>query len=302
MGHDHSHDHGAVDYGKSFAFGIGLNLVFVLVEAIYGVLSNSLALVADAGHNLSDVLGLALAWVASVLARRAPSSRRTYGLRGSTILASLANAVLLYVAVGAIAWEGVQRLRTASPVETETVVWVAFVGVLINTGTALLFMKGRKGDINIRGAFLHMAADALVSVGVIVSALFIGWTGMNWIDSIVSIAIALVIGIGTWGLLKESVNLALAAVPKGTDTGAITSYLGALSGVLDVHDLHVWGMSTTDVALTVHLVVSGETDRDDLLTNAERGLHDRFGIEHATIQVEDRRLADHCRLAPVEAI
>jgi cobalt-zinc-cadmium efflux system protein len=302
MAHDHTHSHGPANHGKAFAIGIVLNTAFVVVEATFGLLSGSLALVADAGHNLSDVLGLVVAWGASILVRRIPTARRTYGLRRSSILAALANAVFLLVAIGVIAREAVARFSHPEPVAGATVVWVALVGIAINTATALLFLAGRKGDLNIRGAFLHMAADAGVSLGVVVAGLLIIVTGWQWLDPVISLAIALIILVGTWGLLRDSVNLALDAVPEGIDAGAVAAHLAALPGVTGVHDLHIWAMSTTETALTAHLVVPGGESGDALLARAGAGLHDHFGIEHATLQVERGDPAYPCERAEAGAL
>ena len=299
MAHSHS-DEGAT-HGKAFAIGIGLNLAFVLVETTFGIRSHSLALVADAGHNLSDVLGLVLAWVASVLARRRPTPRRTYGMRRSSVLAALANAVLLLIAIGAIAWEAVRRFAEPAPVLATTIIWVAAIGVVVNTVTALLFMAGRKGDLNIRGAFLHMAADAGVSAGVVASGFAIRATGWAWLDPTISLVIVAVIFIGTWGLLRDSVNLAMDAVPEGIDEEAVRTYLSGMVGVTEVHDLHIWGMSTTDVALTAHLIKPDGKSDDAQLVQACQDLHDRFGIEHVTLQVEHGQ-GPACSLAPTHVI
>jgi cobalt-zinc-cadmium efflux system protein len=302
MAHAHgqarSHQHGPIRYDRAFAVGIALNLVYVVLEAAFGFISGSLALIADAGHNLSDVAGLSLAWGAAWLSRRRPTKRRTYGYRRTTILASLANAVLLLVAVGAISLEAARRLLDPQPVESGTILWVAAVGVVVNTGTALLFMSGRKGDLNIRGAFLHMAADAGVTVGVIVGALLIGWTGWLWVDPAVSLLIAAVILVGTWGLLRDSVNLSLDAVPEGIDPREVEACLAGQPGVAEVHDLHIWAMSTTETALTAHLVRPGTGTDDGLLERSRRELRDRFGIEHATLQIEAGDPARPCPLAP----
>lgn len=294
----HDHNHGPASYGRAFAIGIALNLGFVATEFIYGRLAHSLALVADAGHNLSDVLGLVLAWGAAMLAQRQPSQRRTYGLRRSSILAAVINAIVLVVAVGWIIWEAIQRFSRPEPVAGMTVIVVALVGIAINTGTALLFMRGREHDLNIRGAFLHMAADAGVSLGVVVAGLIIMATGWLWLDPVVSIAIALVILISTWGLLRDSINLALDAVPEEIDTSQVEAYLCQLPGVAGLHDLHIWGMSTTETALTCHLVVPQGGQQDALITRATRDLHDRFRIEHATIQVETGEATCACSLGP----
>lgn len=300
--HSHAHAHAPARYDRAFAIGIGLNLAYVVLEAVFGVLAGSLALVADAGHNLSDVLGLALAWGAAWLSRRLPTQRRTYGYRRSSILASLGNAVLLLIAVGAIALEATRRFAEPQGIESGTVLLVAAVGVLVNGGTALLFMSGRKGDLNVRGAFLHMVADAGVTVGVIVAALLIGWTGWLWIDPAVSLAIAAVILVGTWGLLRDSVNLSLDAVPEGIELREVEACLARQPGVREVHDLHVWAMSTTETALTAHLVRDGSTADDSLLERMRRELHDRFGIEHATFQVEAGDPAHPCPMAPAHVV
>ena len=303
MGSDQSHaghHHGPVNFNRAFAVGIALNLSFVFIEALYGVFAHSLALLSDAGHNLSDVAGLLLACGAMLLAKRRPSQRRTYGLRRSSILAALANAVLLLIAVGAIAWEAVLRFAKPQTVAGGTVMVVAGIGIGVNAATALLFMKGRESDVNVEGAFLHMAADAAVSLGVIVAGAAIKLTGWAWLDPVTSLMIVAVIMWSTWGLLRKSVNLAMDAVPEGIDPASVMGYLAQLPGVIAVHDLHIWGMSTTETALTAHLVKPNAADEDDLLTGAAKELHDRFGIEHATIQIE--RADGHCRLAADEAV
>lgn len=301
-GHGHAHSHAPASYDRAFAIGIGLNLAYVVLEAVFGVFAGSLALIADAGHNLSDVLGLALAWGAAWLSRRQPTQRRTYGFRRSSILASLGNAVLLLVAVGAIAVEAVRRFFEPQAIESGTIMWVAAIGVLVNAGTALMFMAGRERDLNIRGAFLHMVADAGVTVGVIVAALLIGWTGWVWLDPAMSLAIAVVILVGTWGLLRDSINLSLDAVPDGIDLRQVETYLAAQPAVREVHDLHVWAMSTTETALTAHLVRDGSPMDDGLLERMRRELHDRFGIEHATFQVEAGDPAHPCPMAPSHVV
>lgn len=287
-GHGHGHGHGypPADWSRAFAIGVVLNTGFVAVEVVLGIVSGSMALIADAGHNLSDVLSLLLAWGAAALVKRPATARFTYGYRGSTILAALANAVLLLVALGVILAETVQRLGNPQPIDTGLVMIVAGVGIVVNAGTALLFIKGRHGDLNIRGAFLHMAADALISLGVVVSAALVWWTGALWIDPVTSLVIVAVIGWGTWGLLKESVQLGMMGVPHGIDAAAVRAYLSSLDGVEDVHDLHVWSMSTTQVALTAHLVVPSAYPNDGFLREAARQLDRRFGIAHATLQVE----------------
>ncbi|MDB5034988.1 MAG: cation efflux protein [Chlorobi bacterium] len=304
MGHDHNHSHGhghshgPATYNRAFAIGVGLNLAFVGVEAFYGIMAHSVALVADAGHNLSDVLGLLLAWGASYLARRLPTERHTYGLRRSSILAALLNAVLLLVAVGGIAWESLRRLGDPGPVSGGIVMWVAALGIVVNGVTALLFAKGRKGDINIRGAFLHMAADAAVSLGVVIAGFAINATGLTWIDPVVSLVIITVITAGTWGLLRESFNLAMDAVPESIDRRKVEEYLTGIDGVIEVHDLHIWGMSTTEPALTVHLVKPDGNHPDEFIACICDELHQRFGIEHATIQIERGDGSRLCEQAP----
>ncbi len=297
----HSHDH-APDYNRAFALGIALNLGFVAAEVGFGVVAHSLALIADAGHNLSDVLGLALAWGASRLAARRPSGRRTYGFRRSTILTALVNAVVLLVAIGGIVWEAVNRFGQPEHVAGGIVIAVAGVGVLVNGATALLFFSGRQSDLNVRGAFLHMAADAGVSLGVVVAGVAILRTGWLWLDPVVSLVIAAVILIGTWGLLRESLDLALDAVPEGIDPAAVEAYLAALPGVVAVHDLHIWGLSTTHAALTAHLVRPGAQIDDGFVGQVCREMHDRFGIEHATLQVESGDPAQACDLAPDDVV
>ena len=290
----HNHDHSPSDYNRAFAIGVALNVIYIVVEATYGFLAGSLALLADAGHNLSDVLGLLLAWGANYLVQRKPTQRHTYGWRKSTILAALTNAIILLVAMGGIAWEAVRRFSDPSPVSGKTVIIVAAIGVVINTATALLFLSGRKTDLNIRGAFLHMAADAGVSAGVVLAGVVILTTGWPWIDPVVSLTITAIILVGTWGLLRDSFNLALDAVPAGIDPEAVKTYLSDLPGVTGVHDLHIWAMSTSETALTVHLVKPDARDDDALIEQASRELHDRFGIEHITIQWERRPELDHC--------
>jgi len=297
-GHGHGHSHAPKDFGRAFAIGTALNLGFVLVEAGAGLITHSLALLADAGHNLSDVLGLLLAWGAAVLAKRAPSARRTYGLRKGTILASLGNAALLLVAVGAIAWEAVRRFATPEPIETGPVMIVAAIGIVINTATALMFMKGSKDDLNVRGAFLHMAADAGVSAGVVVAAFAMSVTGWMWLDPVVSLAIVVVIVLGTWGLLRDSLDMALDAAPRGIDTKKVREWLAARPGVSEVHDLHIWAMSTTETALTAHVVRPLDASHDQFLHEACAELASKFKIGHVTIQVETSHGAHGCRLAP----
>ncbi|HZH05437.1 MAG TPA: cation diffusion facilitator family transporter [Lautropia sp.] len=298
-GHGHGHGHAPLDWNRSFAIGVVLNTAFVAVEVVLGIVSGSMALIADAGHNLSDVLSLLLAWGAATLAKRPATERFTYGYRSSTILAALANAVLLLVALGVILAETVQRLGDPQPIDTGLVMIVAGIGIVVNAGTALLFAKGRHGDLNIRGAFLHMAADALISLGVVVSAALVWWTGALWIDPVTSLVIVAVIGWGTWGLLKESVQLGMMGVPHGIDAAAVRTYLSTLEGVNDVHDLHIWSMSTTQAALTAHLVMPGTHPGDAFLSEVTRQLDHRFGIAHATLQVErDAAACQGCEPRP----
>jgi cobalt-zinc-cadmium efflux system protein len=286
-GHGHAgHSHAPKDFGRAFALGIALNMGFVVLEAVAGWLTGSLALLADAGHNLSDVAGLLLAWGAVALAKSRPSARRTYGMGRSTILASLANAVLLLLAVGAILWEAAHRFGNPQPIDSLTVAAVAGAGVVVNGVTAWLFMSGSKSDLNIRGAYLHMAADAGVSLGVVLAALGMLATGWLWLDPAISIAIAVIIAWGTWGLLTESTQLALDGVPAQVDHAGVQTFLSGLPGVTAVHDLHIWALSTTKVALTAHVVRPGLGQDDAFLTSTAAALRSRFGIEHATIQVE----------------
>ena len=293
-GHSHSHDHGhghshaPAEFGNAFLIGIVLNTAFVAIEAVYGWISGSMALIADAGHNLSDVLALLLAWGASVAARRPASERFTYGYKSSTILAALANAGLLLVAIGAILFETLNRIAEPAPVAGETMVVVAGIGIVINAGTAALFMRGQH-DINIRGAFLHMAADALVSLGVVIAGLAIIMTGERWIDPAVSLAIVAVIAWGTWGLLKDSVAMSMLGVPKGISENKVRAYLSGLPGVEAVHDLHIWPMSTTETALTAHLVMPGGHPGDPFLLELAHELEHHHRIGHPTIQIETTR-------------
>ncbi len=292
--------------GRAFAIGVGLNTAFVAVEAIAGFWTGSLALLADAGHNLSDVLALLLAWGAVALARSAPTERRTYGLRKATILASLINAVLLMLAVGAIVSESIRRFAEPAAVSTNIVMIVAGVGIVINTATALMFMRGSQSDLNVRGAFLHMAADAAVSLAVLIGAGLIALTGLQWIDPGLSLGIAAVIVLGTWGLLRDSMDMALDAAPKGVDVAKVRAWLCGLPGVEEIHDLHIWALSTTEVALTVHLIrpaarLESGDDGDQFLHAACEGLAARFNIGHATLQVETDA-AHACRLAPAEVV
>lgn len=307
--HDHDHDHAShhgrahhhhhvvpQDHGKAFALAVALNVAFVLTEGVYGVLAQSTALLADAGHNLSDVLGLLLAWGAMALLRRPPSERFTYGLRSTSIFAALTNAFLLLLACGAIAWEAIYRLQSPAPVASTTVMVVAGVGIVINGLSAWLFARGSQGDLNIRGAYLHMLADAAVSLGVVLAGFLIGQTGWQWIDPLVSLLIVLVIVWGTWGLLRESLELALHAVPRRVDVLAIRAYLLELPGVIDVHDMHVWGLSTTETALTAHLVTPGGHPGDVFLDAVVTTLCSDHGIAHCTLQVEMGSTHHECGL------
>lgn len=294
MGHDHAHGNGAASYGRAFAIGIALNFGFVLIEFFYGRIAHSLALVADACHNLSDVLSLILAWGAGVLSLRHPTADRTYGMRRSSILAALINAVVLLIGLGAMAWEAIGHLASPAPVAAGTVMWVSAIGIGVNAITAFLFASGRKGDLNIRGAFLHMAADAVISLAVVISGAVILYTGWNLLDPVVSLGIIVVIFIGTWGLLRDSLNLALDAVPENITIADVERYLCSLPKVLEVHDLHIWGMSTTEAALTTHLVMAEPVCDNKFLLAIEHELHKRFGIEHATVQVEVDDIAHSC--------
>jgi len=294
-GHGHGHSHAPASFDRAFAIGIALNIAYVLAESGAGLWTGSVALLADAGHNLSDVLGLAVAWGGAALARRGPSKRFTYGLKGSTILAALANALFLLVALGAIVTEAVQRLGNPPVVAGLTVSVVAGIGIAINAFTAWLFARGRKGDINIRGAYLHMLSDAIVSAGVVLAGIAIWATGIGWIDPVVSLVIAGLIFWQTWGLLRETIEMSLAAVPRAIDYDAVTVALQGLPGVAKVHDLHIWPMSTTEPVLTAHLVIPDGHPGDGFLAAARGMLHDRFGIGHATLQVETGRDAcDSC--------
>ncbi|MGB3420401.1 MAG: cation diffusion facilitator family transporter [Dolichospermum sp.] len=294
----HDHSHVPVTFSRAFAIGTALNLGFVIIEAAYGYLAHSLALFADAGHNLSDVLGLLLAWGASALARRPPSHRYTYGLRASSILAALVNAVILFLSMGAIGWEAIRRFNDSASVSGETIIGVALVGIIINTVTALMFISGRKSDLNIRGAFLHMAADALVSLGVVVAGIGILLTHWVWLDPLVSLVLVAVVVVGTWHLLRDSVNLALDGVPAGIEPRAVKNYLIECPGVSKIHDLHIWAMSTTETELTVHLVMPGGYPGDAFLWEVCQELKQNFGIKHSTLQVETGDSAYPCALEP----
>ena len=304
--HDHSHahnhdghDHTSDNFGFAFTVGIALNTAFVVAELVFGYAANSLALISDAVHNFSDVIALMLAWAAGWLARKQPTEQHTYGYRRASILAALVNAGLLLIAVGAIAVEAIDRIREPAEVAGRTVVWVAALGIVVNGATALLFMRGRHGDLNIRGAFLHMAADAGVSLGVVVAAFAIMLTGWLWIDPAISLVIAAVVLASGWSLARDSVNLALDGVPRGIEHADVKDYLGQLDGVSEVHDLHIWAMSTNETALTAHLVRPGGYD-DSFLHHVCAELAHRFNIHHATLQIEAG--SDVCKLAPAEVV
>lgn len=300
--HNHGHSHAPANFGRAFAIGIALNLAYVAGEVVYGLIAHSLALLADAGHNFGDVLGLAAAWLAAVLGRRRPSDRYTYGLRRSSILAALTNAVVLLVVTGGIGWEAVRRLIEPAPVAGGIVMAVAAVGILINAATAALFMSGRKDDLNVRAAFQHMAADALVAFGVVVSGGAVLWTGWLRIDPAVSLIVGGVIVAGTWGVLRDALALSMDGVPPGVDHVGVAVYLRALPGVTEVHDLHIWAMSTTETALTAHLVRPDAALDDDMLHGVCHDLRDRFRIVHATLQVESGSGAHACALRPDEVV
>ncbi|MGZ4977348.1 MAG: cation diffusion facilitator family transporter [Methylobacter sp.] len=306
VGHSHadSHHHHSSpnNQGRAFAFAIVLNTAFVLTEFTYGFIANSTALMADAGHNLSDVLGLLLAWGAALLSRRTPSERYTYGLRSTSIMAALTNAMLLLMACGAIAWEAVHRFSQPPLVAGLTVTLVAGIGIVINGLSAWLFAKGSKNDLNIRGAYLHMAADAAVSLGVALAGVAMTYTGWFWLDPVISLVVVTIIVIGTWGLLRDSIQLALIAVPAHIDVSALETYLRQCPGVSEIHDLHIWGMSTTESALTVHLVMPDGYPGDAFMDAIVQTLNDRFAIHHCTLQVEQGTTDHACALHPVKAV
>ncbi|MFH0782553.1 MAG: cation diffusion facilitator family transporter [Pseudomonadota bacterium] len=293
MVHDHTHRHAPTNFNRAFAIGTILNLFFVAIEAGYGTISHSLALIADAGHNLSDVMTLLLAWGAMALANRSATAKHTFGFKKGTILASLGSALFLCVVIGVIIWEAVGRLRSPVPVDGMTITVVAAIGVVINTATALLFMAGRKNDLNIKGAFLHMAADAAVSAGVVVSGLLITYTNWNILDPIISIVIAFVILFAGWGLLKDSLHLTMAGVPGQIDATVVLNYLTGLPGVQCVHDLHIWAASTTENILTAHLVMQ-DGGSDEFLHQTAEDLHHDFNIHHTTIQIERSDISGAC--------
>ena len=295
LAHDHAH-HAHSHPGKAFAFGVILNLLFTVFQVAAGLWSHSLALLADAAHNLTDVLGLLLAWGADTLSRRPPTERRTYGFRGTTILAALVNAAVLFAAVGAVALESIRRFQHPGSVDGVTVMIVAAIGIVVNAVTALPFLKGARTDLNLRAAFLHLASDAAVSVGVLLAGFWITRTGYVWLDPLISLIISVVILWGTWGILRDSFNLALAAVPAGVDIGSVREYLEKLPGVQEMHDLHIWGMSTTETALTVHLVMGKNPKNDRFLKGVIHHLDEKFGISHATVQLESGDFEAYCTL------
>jgi cobalt-zinc-cadmium efflux system protein len=300
--HDHAHpNHGRANYGRAFAIGIAVNLAYLGGEAVAGIVSGSLALLADAGHNLGDVLGLSLSWGAALLSRRQPSGRFTYGLGSSSILAGLANAIILLVVTGGIAWEALWRIAHPVPVASGIMIGVAAVGIFVNGGTALLFAS-RTGDLNVKSAFLHLAGDALVTAGVVIAGVAIWLTGWLWLDPAVSLVVSAAIVIGTWGLIKSAIGLALDAVPEGVDAAAVRAHLLGVSGVIGLHDLHIWGMSTTETALTCHLVMPEGHPGDAVLNGIAQQLHQRFGIHHATIQIELADTDEACVLTPEHVV
>ena len=292
MSHDHSHH--ISHYNRAFAIGVLLNLIFVVIEAGYGFFANSLALLADAGHNLSDVVSLLLAWGANVLASKAATDKRTFGYKKSTVLASLMSSVLLMAALASIAWHAIERFENPQPVTGMTVIVVSLIGVVINTLTALLFVQGQKHDLNIRGAFLHMAADAAVSLGVVIAGIVILFKNWQWVDPVVSLSIVVIVFIGTWGLFKDSLNYATDAVPKNISIEKLKQYFLSIEHVTGVHGLRVWPLSTTESALIVHLVTDNNALNNDFLIEVQHHLHDHFDIEHATIQVESSQGSEGC--------
>lgn len=299
--HAHGH-HAHGDVGRAFAIGVLLNFGIVVLEAVYGVLSRSLALVADAGHNLGDVLGLVLAGAAAFVARRQPTKRRTYGLRRLTLLSALANAIFLLVALGAIAWESIRRFGASEPVAERPVIVVAAIAAVVNAASALVFARAGKADLNVRAAFLHLVADAGISLAVVAAAIVVMHTGWLWLDPALSLVVAVLILTSTWSLLRRSLDLVLDAVPEGIDLDQVRAYLASLPCVREVHDLHVWPLSTTETALTAHLVMPGNACQPTFIADVCRALHERFAIAHATLQVDPEEAADECRLAPACAV
>ena len=297
MSHEHDHAPAPANLDMAFGLGIGLNLVFIGIESFYGWQINSLALLADAGHNLSDVAGLVLAWVGVLASRMRPDARHTYGWRRGTILAAFANALILLMAIGGLMWEAAGRINVGNAEavsEGVTMMVVAGVGIVINAATAMMFMRGRDSDLNIRGAFLHMATDALVSAGVVLSGALTIWMGWSWLDPVVSLLIGLVILLSTWSLFKESLHLLFDGVPERVDSEAVRACLQGLHGVSEVSDLHIWAIDTKQVALTAHLIVPNGSSDDAFLKNATDQLHDLFEITHVTLQVMRSKLRDGC--------
>jgi cobalt-zinc-cadmium efflux system protein len=285
--HSHSHAHAPVNFGRVFIIGIALNLLFVIVETLYGLQSGSMALVADAGHNFGDVLSLVFAWIAFLLAKRKPTKLYTYGLRRTTILVALLNSVILLVSLGIIGWESVWHIRHNVPVQSQTIIIVSFIGIIINGLVALAFFKERKSDINAKGVFLHMASDALISLGVVIGGFIIYFTKWYWLDSVISLVIIVIVLISTWKLFVESIDFALDAVPRSIKFNSVFEYLSKIEGVEEVHDLHIWGVSTTETALTVHLVMTKGVPDSNFIFHVGEELHHHFGIEHSTIQIEN---------------
>jgi cobalt-zinc-cadmium efflux system protein len=300
--HHHDHHHAPSSYGRAFVVGIVLNLAFVVVEVTYGVLGHSVALVADAAHNFGDVLGLGLSWGATALARLRPSSRRTFGFRRSTIIASVANALILLFLTGGLTWESILRLLAPSQPHGATMIVVALIGAVVNTVSALMFMAGRKKDLNIRSAFVHLASDAVLALGVAAAGAIILFTGWLWLDPAISIVLALTILAGTWSLMRKSLDLMLDAVPESIDPEKVKTFLGALPGVVEVHDLHIWAMSTTETALTAHLVMPGNSCEPTFVADACRKLHDAFDIDHSTLQIDPQEAPAPCALASEETV
>jgi cobalt-zinc-cadmium efflux system protein len=292
--HSHEHTHAPANFNRAFAIGIVLNIAFVVIEGFYGWKVNSLALLADAGHNLSDVLGLILAWVGVFASKLHPNARHTYGWKRATILAAFANALLLLVAMGSLIWEAIGRLNSPTRVHGVTIMVVAGIGILINSITAWLFMRGSKSDLNIRGAFLHMTADALVSLGVVIAGALALWFGWAWIDPVTSLLIAAVILLSTWRLFRDSLHLLFDGVPWQINPAEVRLYFESLPGVVNVHDLHIWAMSTSQIALTVHLVIPEGQRGDAFIEEIRESLLDKFDIEHPTIQIEMKQIAHGC--------
>jgi cobalt-zinc-cadmium efflux system protein len=301
-GHHHGHAHAPISNSLAFALGIGLNLAFVLVEVVYGFVAHSVALLADAGHNFGDVLGLGLSWGAMALASLKPSKRRTFGFRRTTIVASAANALILLFVTGGLTWESIRRLFAPEPSQGRTMIVVAILGALVNASSALLFMSQGKRDLNLRSAFLHLASDALLAVGVAVAGAVILLTGWLWLDPAVSIVLAITILVGTWSLMKQSLDLMLDAVPEGIDPEQVKAFLGALPGVVEVHDLHIWALSTTETALTAHVVMPGSSQRPAFLSEVCSELRAKFDIDHSTLQIDPEDAPAPCALAPDEVV